>query len=158
MFDTDNKLIVKVFLKSWIREDTEVFVELSTKSMKKIINLFNKEAAHVSNIEIAGAGFINFTIDIDYILSVDGQAVVEENGYITVSTNASYISNKPSGKVVVAGSSSVSATGVSPAGSASVSSSASSPFSGGTVIITRTLGAAYPSGSALEKIRSSCGT
>ena len=45
---------------------------------------------------------------IDYILSVDGQAVVEENGYITVSTNASYISNKPSGKVVVAGSSSVS--------------------------------------------------
>ena len=35
---------------------------------EEIINLFNKEKAHVSNIEIAGAGFINFTIDIDYIL------------------------------------------------------------------------------------------
>ena len=37
---------------------------------EEIIGLFNKENAHVSNIEIAGAGFINFTIDIDYILSV----------------------------------------------------------------------------------------
>ena len=45
---------------------------------------------------------------IDYILSVDGQAVVEENGYITVSTNGVYTGNKPSGKVMIAGSTSVS--------------------------------------------------
>lgn len=45
---------------------------------------------------------------IDYILSADGQAIVEENGYITVSTNGAYTGSKPSGKVLVAGSSSVS--------------------------------------------------
>ena len=45
---------------------------------------------------------------IDYILSANGQAIVEENGYITVSTNSAYIGSKPSGKVMVAGSSSVS--------------------------------------------------
>lgn len=45
---------------------------------------------------------------IDYILSADGQAVVEENGYITVSTNSAYAGSKPSGKVMVAGSTSVS--------------------------------------------------
>ena len=43
---------------------------------------------------------------IDYILSPEGQAVVEENGYIAVdSTDAE--STQPEGKVVVAGSSSV---------------------------------------------------
>ncbi len=52
MFDTDNKLIVKVFLKSWIREDTEVFVELSTKSMKKIINLFNRKYSEPSTEDL----------------------------------------------------------------------------------------------------------
>lgn len=41
-----------------------------------------------------------------FILSADGQAVVEKNGYISVDA-ASYTSKKPSGKVVVAGSSSV---------------------------------------------------
>lgn len=41
MFDEDNKIIVKVFLKSWIHEDTEVFVELSTDALKEIIKLFN---------------------------------------------------------------------------------------------------------------------
>ena len=45
---------------------------------------------------------------IDYILSANGQAIVEENGYITVSTNGDYTGSKPSGKVMVAGSSSVS--------------------------------------------------
>lgn len=43
---------------------------------------------------------------IKYILSADGQAVVVENGYIAVQTTE-YISTKPSGKIVVAGSSSV---------------------------------------------------
>ncbi|MDF3005367.1 MAG: phosphate transporter substrate-binding protein PhoT family [Oscillospiraceae bacterium] len=41
-----------------------------------------------------------------FILSTDGQAVVEKNGYISVDA-VSYNSKKPSGKVVVAGSSSV---------------------------------------------------
>ena len=45
---------------------------------------------------------------IDYILSTNGQAIVEENGYITVSTNGDYTGSKPAGKVMVAGSSSVS--------------------------------------------------
>ncbi|HAN22076.1 MAG: phosphate ABC transporter substrate-binding protein [Clostridiales bacterium GWF2_36_10] len=45
---------------------------------------------------------------INFILSADGQAVVEEKGYIMVSTAAAYSGTKPSGKVVVAGSSSVS--------------------------------------------------
>lgn len=43
---------------------------------------------------------------IDFILSPEGQAVVEENGYIAVDT-AEYTGNGAEGKVVVAGSSSV---------------------------------------------------
>ena len=45
---------------------------------------------------------------IDYIMSADGQAVIEENGYIKNSENGAFTSKKPKGKVVVAGSSSVS--------------------------------------------------
>lgn len=44
---------------------------------------------------------------IDYIMSADGQKVIEDNGYIAVSENEAYAGSKPSGKVVVAGSSSV---------------------------------------------------
>ena len=44
---------------------------------------------------------------IDYILSADGQAVVEENHYISASEAGAYAGSKPSGKIVVAGSSSV---------------------------------------------------
>lgn len=44
---------------------------------------------------------------IDFILSADGQAVVGKSGYISVSDAAAYSGSKPSGKVVVAGSSSV---------------------------------------------------
>lgn len=44
---------------------------------------------------------------IDFIMSADGQAVVEENGYITVSDAAAYSGKIVSGKVVVSGSSSV---------------------------------------------------
>lgn len=43
---------------------------------------------------------------INFIMSADGQAVVEENGYISVS-DESFQSNKAEGKIVVAGSSSV---------------------------------------------------
>ncbi len=45
---------------------------------------------------------------VDYILSSDGQGVVEENGYVAVSDAEAYSGSKPEGKVVVAGSSSVS--------------------------------------------------
>ena len=44
---------------------------------------------------------------INYILSTDGQAVVEKNGYIALTDTAPYTSSTPSGKIVVAGSSSV---------------------------------------------------
>lgn len=45
---------------------------------------------------------------VDYIMSSDGQKIVSDNGYVTVSENAAYGGKKPSGKISVAGSSSVS--------------------------------------------------
>jgi len=44
---------------------------------------------------------------MNYILSSEGQAVVEENGYIPLNDTENYTSSGASGKVVVAGSSSV---------------------------------------------------
>ena len=44
---------------------------------------------------------------IDYILSPEGQAVVEENGYISIDDVKDAESTQPEGKIVVAGSSSV---------------------------------------------------
>lgn len=44
---------------------------------------------------------------IDYIMSKDGQKIVTDNGYIAVS-DKEYTSKKPSGKIVVGGSTSVS--------------------------------------------------
>ena len=44
---------------------------------------------------------------IDFIMSADGQAVIEKAGYISVSDAAAYSGSMESGKVVVAGSSSV---------------------------------------------------
>lgn len=45
---------------------------------------------------------------IHYILSAEGQAVIEKAGYITVSSNGAYAGNGAVGKITVAGSSSVS--------------------------------------------------
>lgn len=45
---------------------------------------------------------------VDYIMSSDGQKIVSDNGYVTVSENAAYSGKKPSGKISLAGSSSVS--------------------------------------------------
>ncbi|WP_294467140.1 substrate-binding domain-containing protein [uncultured Ruminococcus sp.] len=45
---------------------------------------------------------------VDYILSSDGQAVVSNEGYVSVSENEAYSGKKPEGKISVAGSSSVS--------------------------------------------------
>ncbi len=44
---------------------------------------------------------------IDFILSTEGQKVVESKGYIAVETKGAYKGTKPAGKIVVAGSSSV---------------------------------------------------
>lgn len=44
---------------------------------------------------------------IDFIMSADGQATIEENGYISVSDAESYSGKMDSGKIVIAGSSSV---------------------------------------------------
>lgn len=44
---------------------------------------------------------------VDFIMSAEGQAVVEEEGYISVDGAQAYAGGKPAGKVVVAGSSSV---------------------------------------------------
>lgn len=45
---------------------------------------------------------------IDYIMSADGQAIVEKNGYISVAKGEKFKSTEAKGKVTVAGSSSVS--------------------------------------------------
>ena len=45
---------------------------------------------------------------ISYILSADGQAIVEDNGYVSVSDAEAYSGSQPSGEITVAGSSSVS--------------------------------------------------
>jgi len=44
---------------------------------------------------------------ISFILSSDGQKVVEDNGYIAASDEGTYNALKPSGKIVISGSSSV---------------------------------------------------
>lgn len=44
---------------------------------------------------------------MDYIMSSDGQKVVADNGYVSIDGGAAYSGSKPEGKVVVAGSSSV---------------------------------------------------
>ena len=44
---------------------------------------------------------------INYIMSDEGQAVVEENGYISQGTNGAYTASGATGKITVAGSSSV---------------------------------------------------
>lgn len=44
---------------------------------------------------------------ISYILSTEGQKVITDNGYISVGTPTAYSGTKPSGKLTIAGSSSV---------------------------------------------------
>lgn len=45
---------------------------------------------------------------IDYIMSSEGQQIVTDNGYINIDGTEAYAGTKPKGKIVVAGSSSVS--------------------------------------------------
>ena len=65
----------------------------------KIVRPFN--IATNGTLSAAAQDFIN------YILSADGQAVIADNGYITVSDAAAYTGSMAEGKIVVAGSSSV---------------------------------------------------
>ena len=66
----------------------------------KIFRPFN--IATKGDVSDAAQDFIN------YILSEDGQKIVEENGYIKASDAGAFKSNGAKGKIVVAGSSSVS--------------------------------------------------
>ena len=56
----------------------------------------------LDNVSEVATDFIN------YIMSSEGQAIVEEAGYVSIDGATSYVSNNTTGKVVVAGSSSVS--------------------------------------------------
>lgn len=79
-------------------------VEPSVETIKdgsyKISRPFNIAAK--GDLSEAAQDFENF------ILSMEGQAVVEENGYIPLDGTEAFAGTTPSGKVVVAGSSSVS--------------------------------------------------
>lgn len=65
----------------------------------KIARPFN--IATKDNLNDAAQDFINF------IMSADGQKIIEDNGYISVSDAESYHGEMDSGKIVIAGSSSV---------------------------------------------------
>lgn len=79
-------------------------VEATAENIKsgtyKIARPFN--IATGKKVSEAAQDFINF------IMSDDGQEVINKNGYISLETNGKYEGKKLSGKVVVAGSSSVS--------------------------------------------------
>lgn len=65
----------------------------------KVVRPFN--IAVKDDVSEAAQDFIN------YIMSEDGQKVVEDNGYIPVGDKPAYEGTSPKGKIVVAGSSSV---------------------------------------------------
>ena len=72
-------------------------IKNGTYSISRPFNIATKE-----DLSAVATDFINF------IMSAEGQAVVEESGYIAITENAvSYTGTAPVGKVVVAGSSSV---------------------------------------------------
>ena len=53
----------------------------------ELVSLINKEETHLSNIEIAGPGFINLTIDLTYLTKVVNKVIDEEekyDGYVNV--------------------------------------------------------------------------
>lgn len=58
---------------------------------------------------VTGASLSDVAQDfVNYIMSDDGQAIIEDNHYIKVDSTGAFTSNGASGKIVVAGSSSVS--------------------------------------------------
>lgn len=80
-------------------DGTEPTVENILNNAYKVFRPFN--IATREGLSELAQDFIRF------ILSNDGQKVVEENGYIASSEEGPYSGTKPSGKIVVAGSSSV---------------------------------------------------
>lgn len=61
------------------------------------------------NVAVKGEGNAAVKDFINYIMSAEGQSVIEENGYIKVDEAAkAFTSTKPTGKITVGGSSSVS--------------------------------------------------
>ena len=78
-------------------EATAENIKAGTYKSSRPFNLATKEG-----LSEAGQDFINF------ILSKEGQAVVADNNYIPLDSAEAYASNGASGKVVIAGSSSVS--------------------------------------------------
>ncbi len=81
-------------------DGVEATVENVKNGTYKVARPFN--IATKEEISDAAQDFVNF------ILSAEGQAVVEEKGYIKQDNAESYVSNGATGKVVVGGSSSVS--------------------------------------------------
>jgi len=80
-------------------DGTEPTVENIKNNAYKVFRPFN--IATKEDLSVLAQDFIRF------ILSSDGQKVVEDNGYIASSEEGPYSGTKPSGKIVVAGSSSV---------------------------------------------------
>ena len=69
----------------------------------EIVALINKEEIHLSNIEIAGAGFINLTIDLNYLVQVVGKVIEEGSNFGSSKVgngqniNLEYVSANPTG-------------------------------------------------------------
>ncbi len=80
-------------------DGAEASVENIKNGAYKIARPFN--IATKEEVSDAARDFIGF------VMSADGQAVIEANGYISVSDAGSYSGNVDSGKIVIAGSSSV---------------------------------------------------
>lgn len=78
-------------------EATEENIKAGTYKVARPFNIATK-----GEISEVAQDFINF------ILSTEGQKVVSENGYISLDGAQAYTGSKPEGKVVVAGSTSVS--------------------------------------------------
>ena len=67
-----------------------------------IVANLDQDALNLSKIEVAGAGFINFTIDINYLLKVIFRVLNEENyGFVNLGNNQSinleFVSANPTG-------------------------------------------------------------
>lgn len=80
-------------------DGAEATVENVTSGTYKVSRPFN--IATTEDVSEVTQDFINF------IMSADGQAVVEEEGYIKASDEGAFEGTQPSGKITVAGSSSV---------------------------------------------------
>lgn len=87
-------------VKALLIDGTEASVENIKNGSYKVARPFN--IATKAEVSDAAADFISF------VISAEGQAIIEQNGYIAVVENApAFAGGKVSGKIVIAGSSSV---------------------------------------------------